>query len=520
VGSGGTTLEEHRDNLAAKPDDQPTRQSMASAPGAHEHMAEAAAIVREGDVLQDRYRVQQRIGKGGMGEVYLAEHVAIGRKVAIKILLGNPTDRPEMARRFLKEAKTASKLRHANVVDIIDFGHIDAEGHTPFFVMEYLEGRDLKAVLKEEKVLPWPRVRDIALQICAGLAVAHQQGFIHRDLKPDNVYLIRENGREHVKLLDFGISKAINDEAHDTTQTGVLLGTPEYMSPEQAQDQQLDARSDIYALGVILYRMVVGRVPFQSKAFMTVLAKHIQEPPVPPHEANPEVSIPPGVEAVILRCLAKKPEDRFQSAEALAEALQGAERAPGIGSKPPIAVLATIGVVLVAAVVIALALFNKPPPEPTPEPTPEVVPVKQPEPEPIKQPEPEPIKPGPVPVKPEPPPDPPLDPPDTKETKKPDPKKTPKGEPKKAAPKDTLTAADLKAGFKSAAAAASGCAGALPGTTAKVDIVINTAGQVESATAQKPIGGSALGRCIEKAARTGKFPALTRPYRTTYPFSL
>jgi serine/threonine protein kinase len=515
VGSGGSTLEEARDALG-KVEEQPTRQSMVSQPSS-EHMAEAAQIVREGDVLQDRYRVQQRIGKGGMGEVYLAEHVAIGRKVAIKILLGNPHERPEMAKRFLKEAQTASKLRHANVVDIIDFGHIDPEARTPFFVMEYLEGRDLKSVVKEEKVLAWPRARDIALQICAGLGVAHAQGFIHRDLKPDNVYLIDDNGREHVKILDFGISKAINDDAHDTTQTGVLLGTPEYMSPEQAEDKTLDARSDIYATGIILYRMIVGRVPFQSKAFMTVLAKHIQEKPVPPREANPQAGISAEVEAVILKCLAKRPEDRYQSAEALAAALRAAD-APG--KRSSLALFATIGVMVVAAGVIALALSSGPPePEPKPEPTPvaaPVVPEKPPEVVPDKPPEVVPETPPEV--APETPPE--VVPPVV--TKKGETKKTPKPETKKTAPKESLTPAELRTGFKAAIAGVHACQslGAIAGTTVKVDITIGTSGAVESATAHKPIGGSALGRCVEKAAKTGKFPALTKPQKVTYPFEL
>jgi serine/threonine protein kinase len=521
VGSG-TTLEEDRKVLAAAGggEEQPTRQSMASQPGS-EHMAEVASSVREGDVLADRYRVIQRIGKGGMGEVYLAEHVAIGRQVAIKILLGNLQEKPDLAKRFLQEARTASKLRHPNVVDIIDFGHVDPR--TPFFVMEYLVGQDLKGVVKAEKQVPWPRAREIGLQICAGLAVAHSQGFIHRDLKPDNVYLIRdEMGREHVKILDFGIAKIISDEAHDATQTGVLLGTPEYMSPEQAEDKVLDARSDIYALGVILYRMLVGRVPFQSKAFMTVLAKHIQEKPMPPREAAPEAGITAAQEAVILKCLAKAPEDRYQSADAVAAALRAADAVevarPAAGGRTGL--YATIGVMVVAAIVVALALTNRTPPEP--EPTPE--PVKT---EPTVVAPPVVVEPPPVvkdpPVVVDPPPvvvDPPpvvQDPPPTKG-------KTPKPKPGKAdtKPRDALSAADLRAGFKSAIAAVHACQsqGGIAGTTVKVDVTIGPAGQVESATAHKPALGSPLGRCVEKAAKTGKFPPLTKQLKITYPFQL
>lgn len=492
---------------------------MASLSGVSDHMVEAASAVREGDVLADRYRVIQRIGKGGMGEVYLAEHVAIGRQVAVKILLGNLQEKPDLAKRFLQEARTASKLRHANVVDIIDFGHVDPR--TPFFVMEYLNGQDLKGVVKAEKVLAWPRTREIALQICAGLAMAHSQGFIHRDLKPDNVYLIRdEAGREVVKILDFGIAKIISDEAHDTTQTGVLLGTPEYMSPEQAQDQPLDARSDIYALGVILYRMMVGRVPFQSKAFMTVLAKHIQETPMRPREANPEAGITAEQEAVILRCLAKRPEDRYQSADEVAAALRAADgpRRPMAGAGGRTGLLVTIGVAVVAAIVIAVQLGRGPEevPEEVPEPVktepvvapvalpPDVPEVKKDLPSEVK--DPPPMVEDPPPVIPEPP---------IKGKKKPD-KKAPEK------PRESLSAADLRAGFKSAIAAVHGCQslGGIAGTTVKVDVTIGPTGLVESATAHKPIGGSPLGRCVEKAAKTGKFPLLTKQLKITYPFEL
>lgn len=523
VGSGGTTLEEDRKVLAAAEGDQPTRQSIASHPGVSEHMAEVASSVREGDVLVDRYRVMQRIGKGGMGEVFLAEHVAIGRQVAIKILLANVNEKPDLAKRFLQEARTASKLRHANVVDIIDFGHVDAGQKTPFFVMEYLEGTDLKGVVKAEKILPWSRARDIALQICAGLAVAHAQGFIHRDLKPDNVYLIRdESGKEIVKILDFGIAKIISDEAHDATQTGVLLGTPEYMSPEQAEDKVLDARSDIYALGVILYRMLVGRVPFQSKAFMTVLAKHIQEKPMPPREAAPEAGITAAQEAVILKCLAKKPEERYQSADALAAALRAASGESG-AARGRGAIFATVGVAVVAAIVVGLALASRAPEvEPEPPVKAEPAEVTPPVAEPVK----EPVvvkEPDPVPVTPPVVEDPPPvieDPPPTREdppTKgKPKPTKG-KGE---ARPKDALSAADLRAGFKSASGAVKGCPGGIAGTTVKVDVTIAASGAVESATAHKPHTGSPLGRCVEKAAKTGKFPVLTKQLRVTYPFEL
>ncbi len=262
--------------------------------------------------------------------------------------------------------------------------------------------------------------------------------------------------------------------------------------------------------------MVVGRVPFQSKAFMTVLAKHIQEKPMPPREAAPESEITAAQEAVILRCLAKKPEERYQSAEELAAALRAAD---GGGAKQGrTAIYGTIGVAVVAAIVIGLVLAGRTPPEPTPEPTPEPVAEVKPVVEPVVAKDPPPVVEPPVvdppPVVPDPPPVVP-DPPTKGKTIKP---KTDKKA--DAKPKDALTAAELKTGFKGASAAVKGCQslGGIAGTSVKVDVTIGASGLVESASAHKPVGGSPLGRCVEKAVKTGKFPALTKPQKITYPF--
>ncbi len=282
--------------------------------------------IAPGDVLGDRYRIIEHIGKGGMGDVVLAEHIAIGRKVAIKTLHGDFLKDPEIARRFLHEARTASQIRHPNVVDITDFGHTDRGA--PFFVMELLEGEDLRALLAREQTLAWPRVCAIVLQICRALTAAHAHGVIHRDMKPDNVYIIHnpDTTEEVVKVLDFGIAKTTTpanataaSDSHEVTRTGVLLGTPHYMSPEQAQDEPLDPRSDIYAVGVLLYRMTTGTVPFRGKSFMKVLSQHLGSPPPPPRTLAPDLD--PTHEQIILQCLAKQPEDRYPSAEALAAAL-------------------------------------------------------------------------------------------------------------------------------------------------------------------------------------------------------
>ncbi|MCA9657422.1 MAG: serine/threonine protein kinase, partial [Myxococcales bacterium] len=274
-----------------------------------QRLVASPTTVLPGEVLGDRYRVIERLGKGGMGEVYLAEHIAIGRKVAIKTLSGDFHERPELARRFLQEARTASKVRHPNIVDITDFGHTELGG--PFFVMELLEGEDLKTRLRRERTLPWPEVVRITTQICAALTAAHAHGVVHRDMKPDNVFLIQQGDDEQIKVLDFGIAKiTAGDEAGDATRTGVLLGTPHYMSPEQAQDDPLDARSDIYSLGVLLFRMVTGRLPFRGKSFMKVLGQHMTDAPPSPLEFAPEGTIGAAQERLILTCLAKRPEDR------------------------------------------------------------------------------------------------------------------------------------------------------------------------------------------------------------------
>ncbi|MFY0539615.1 protein kinase domain-containing protein [Nannocystis pusilla] len=310
---------------APPPTDTPTRMSGSNSSSFSHPPVPAPATIHEGEVLADRYRVYHRLGKGGMGEVYLAEHMDIGRKVAIKTLNAHLQDKPEIADRFMQEARTSSRVRHSNIVDITDFGKTDHGA--PFFVMEYLEGEDLKSVLKRERVLPWERARDIILQVCAALAAAHAHGVVHRDLKPDNIYLIRQGDQELVKVLDFGIAKVISEAGDEMTQTGVLLGTPEYMSPEQAQEQPLDGRSDIYAMGVLMFRMFTGRLPFRAKAFMAVLGMHMQQPPPRPSEVDPNHAVSERQEAVILRCLEKKPEDRYQTADELAAAIRAIDAA-------------------------------------------------------------------------------------------------------------------------------------------------------------------------------------------------
>ena len=218
-----------------------------------------------GHVLLDRYRLLKLIGEGGMGSVYQAEHITIGRKLAVKVLAQEYCDSPEVVARFLQEARTASMLHHEHIVDITDFGY--TKQGLAFLTMEYLEGEDLATLLAREGRQPWARLRRIILQVCRALNAAHEKGIIHRDMKPDNCFRIKRGGNpDFIKILDFGIAKVISDGSITgrsdrpkmATEAGTLLGTPEYMAPEIARDQKADARVDVYALGILMYALLLG----------------------------------------------------------------------------------------------------------------------------------------------------------------------------------------------------------------------------------------------------------------------
>jgi tRNA A-37 threonylcarbamoyl transferase component Bud32 len=269
-----------------------------------------------GNTIADRYRLDRKLGEGGMGVVYLGHHVVLEKAVAVKILAEDLTRRPDLVQRFLQEAKAASRIHHENVVDITDFGQTSSG--TVFFVMELLEGRDLATLIRREVgAVPWPRAKPILVQICRALAAAHGKNIIHRDMKPENVYLVvREGSADFVKVLDFGIAKMTGLEESSgarLTRTGMIFGTPEYMSPEQAQGTHPDQRVDIYAVGVIMYEMLTGQVPFRADTFMGVLTKHMFEVPVPPSQVRPALGITPELDAIVLKALAKDREQRFQS---------------------------------------------------------------------------------------------------------------------------------------------------------------------------------------------------------------
>jgi serine/threonine-protein kinase len=286
------------------------------------------------------YVVRDKIGEGGMGVVYVAEHPRIGRKVAIKVLLPEYSQNPDVVARFFTEARASSAIKNEHIIDIIDFGEL-ADGSS-YIIMEWLEGRPLTAVLGSEGKLSVERALHVARGIGRALAAAHGRGIVHRDLKPDNVFLVqRGDDPEFVKVLDFGIAKLLGPDTKDggagaaklasKTRTGAIIGTPMYMSPEQCRGVAVDERSDIYSLGVIGYQMLTGKVPFEAEGLGELLLKHMTEPPQPLRELVP--TLPENVERAVLRALAKEPDKRQARVEDFVAELGGQVTAPIVAQR-------------------------------------------------------------------------------------------------------------------------------------------------------------------------------------------
>ena len=274
-----------------------------------------------GTTLAGKYRIDARLNEGGMGTVYRGCHVLMDKTVAIKVLRPSLAADQKIVARFSREARAASRITHPNALSVTDFGE-DESGHV-FLVMEYLSGKTLKQLIRDEGGLPLQRVVDITRQIVDALSAAHSQGVVHRDLKSDNIMLLDTTTSDHAKVLDFGIAK-INepDGVIDTNLTApnLVIGTPQYMSPEQCtQDSEIDSRSDIYSLGVILYEMLVGHVPFSGDSPTMVMMKHLQEPV--PSVLDERNDLPPAVSRVVARAMAKLPSNRYQTVAELIEDL-------------------------------------------------------------------------------------------------------------------------------------------------------------------------------------------------------
>ena len=300
----------------------------------------ASAVLKPGDIIADRYRVLAPIGRGAMGTVYRAEHVQISKVMAIKLLHRELQQNPENVIRFHREAESASRLNHPNTVHVFDFGR--TKSGSLYLVMEYVDGDDLAKVLHKDGPMPFGRVAYLCAQVAGSVEDAHAAGIVHRDLKPENIVVTQGRDGETAKVLDFGLAKLFEGTVEaQVTSSGTIVGTPYYMSPEQIQGHELDGRSDVYAIGAIMYECIVGKPPFEAPNPVGVLSKHLSEEPPRPSARSP-LSVPVEADEIILRCLEKDPDRRYQTAEEVRQALieyltavgSGDWRLSGVGQAP------------------------------------------------------------------------------------------------------------------------------------------------------------------------------------------
>jgi serine/threonine-protein kinase len=273
-----------------------------------------------GRVIDKRYRVLEIIGRGGMGAVYKVEHVKMGKIMAMKVLHSDSASQKDMVRRFNREASAVSRLSHMHSVSVFDFG---SDGDLMFLAMEFIDGADLASYLHMEGQLPLSRTTRLLIQVCSALVEAHEKGVVHRDLKPENMVLVRTPDKtDFVKVLDFGLAslRDLNERTRITAQ-GALVGTPYYMSPEYCRGEPVDARSDIYALGAVMHKLLTGEAPFSAPSPMGIITKHLTAPMVPPSTRYPNLSIPEIADEVVLRAMSKDPAARYQSAAQMRTAL-------------------------------------------------------------------------------------------------------------------------------------------------------------------------------------------------------
>jgi serine/threonine protein kinase len=292
------------------------------------------------EILNGEFRILEKIGTGGMGSVYRANQTAMSRLVAVKILHPKLANRRDLVSRFRREAKAMSHLTHPNTVKVLLYGELD-DGSL-YIVMEHLEGKNLNQTVRAEGPMSYERALPILIQVCGALEEAHRTGIVHRDLKPENIFLCNQGGlRDFPKVLDFGLAKVTEREMRPgsiiLTQEGMVFGTPEFMSPEQAQGRTLTPASDIYSLAVILYELLTGKLPFDARTPVEFLQLHVSAQPIPLDERVPGRTFPPGLGAAMSKALLKKPEERYQSAGEFAAALKSfVSTARGLSSILPV----------------------------------------------------------------------------------------------------------------------------------------------------------------------------------------